>query len=123
MDAEYDPSTIFHFTRDNGEESSTKGFVKIETQGLTVSNNQVIPAGVPALVYADGNKLIDVQGVVGGNAVMAPLTIDGVQEVTTTAEKPRYEDGAIYDLQGRKLPRVEQTGVYIVNGRKVLIRK
>ena len=31
-----------------------------------------------------------------------------------------YDDGAIYDLQGRKVENVNRSGVYIINGRKVL---
>ena len=34
-----------------------------------------------------------------------------------------YDDGAIYDLQGRKIENVNRSGVYIINGRKVVIKK
>ena len=34
-----------------------------------------------------------------------------------------YEDGAVYDLQGRKVENVNRSGVYIINGRKVVIKK
>ena len=198
------------------------------------SNNQVIPAGVPALLYADGNALLD-GGVVGGsgNTVIVPLilggefttegtteqtasvlnslknsplkysyltgeltneeitgdelvfvfgkfngklgfmrnanldytgvknnrfllhnkiyylydptpsgssanfvtigfgeglqipdpVVDGVEEVIAPADVKRYEHDAIYDLQGRRVPRITQPGIYIINGRKVAVKR
>ena len=49
--------------------------------------------------------------------------IDGVDDfITGVDDLERTEDGAIYDLQGRKLDKITQPGIYIKDGRKVMIK-
>ncbi len=45
--------------------------------------------------------------------------IDGIQSVE--ADKQSLRSG-IYDLQGRRLPSVNQRGIYLINGQKVLVK-
>lgn len=44
--------------------------------------------------------------------------MDGINEVNVD----NHKQGSIYDLQGRRLQRVQQQGVYIINGQKVLVK-
>ena len=44
---------------------------------------------------------------------------DGIGEITTHTSAKQQ---GIYDLQGRRLQRVQQQGIYIINGKKVLVK-
>jgi hypothetical protein len=41
---------------------------------------------------------------------------------TLNIEHGTYNDGTIYDLQGRRMGATLKPGIYIVNGRKVVIK-
>jgi hypothetical protein len=43
-------------------------------------------------------------------------------ETGITSPLRETAEGAIFDLQGRKLDKITQPGIYIKNGRKVLIK-
>ena len=51
-------------------------------------------------------------------ATYKKYTSSGIDQVTTNANKRK----GIYDLQGRRLQRVQQQGIYIINGQKVLVK-
>ena len=53
------------------------------------------------------------------NQVLIGKTDTGVEGIN--AAHPAA-DGAIYDIQGRRLERITQPGFYIVNGKKLLVK-
>ena len=49
--------------------------------------------------------------------------MNGVDDfITGVDDLERTEDGAIYDLQGRKLEKITQPGIYIKDGKKVAVK-
>ena len=51
------------------------------------------------------------------------FTFDG-NEITTDIENVERERGetTIYDLTGRKIEEISESGIYIINGKKVLVK-
>ena len=85
-------------------------------EGLTILE----PEGAEFVPYDGKDKYDNIQ--VGGvvqNHVLIGKTDTGVEGIN--AAHPAA-DGAIYDIQGRRLERITQPGFYIVNGKKLLVK-
>lgn len=85
-------------------------------EGLTI----IEPEGAE-FVACDGKGNFDniqVDGVVQ-NHVLIGKTGTGVEGINAAQSAA---DGAIYDIQGRRLERITQPGFYIVNGKKLLVK-
>ena len=85
-------------------------------EGLTILE----PEGAEFVPYDGMGDFDNIQ--VGGvvqNHVLIGKTDTGVEGIN--AAHPAA-DGAIYDIQGRRLERITQPGFYIVNGKKLLVK-
>lgn len=80
-------------------------FYKIKSTGLTMANRSYLPAAAAANVR--GLELL-----FGGFGDDEITGIDGINAGST--------EGAIFDLQGRRVTKVEKGGIYIINGKKVM---
>jgi hypothetical protein len=82
----------------------------------------------PGVAVANGTyKLINLNNIVSSNSWMAPaelpeyyITVNN----TTTIEgvDAEVEEDVIYDLSGRRITEITNSGIYIVNGKKVLVK-
>ncbi len=118
---------LYAFGKESVTENNTKvytgrvGFFP-RTNGSMLTNNkayyesQVHSNGSRKLMFTFNND--------------APV-ITGVADIPTSGQHTRYADGAVYDLQGRKVAanyeealtkRNLLKGVYIINGKKVVIK-
>lgn len=95
------------------------------------SSSQLVVAGeaytiaTPAIngytlvgITGDENYTGTVEGYLNLKATYRSNVIDGIDEVSAD----NNEQKVIYDLQGRRMQRVQQQGIYIVNGKKVLVK-
>ena len=80
-------------------------FYKIKSTGLTMANRSYLPAAAAANVR--GLELLF--GGIGDDEITG---IDGINTGGT--------EGAIFDLQGRRVTKPEKGGIYIINGKKVM---
>jgi len=55
----------------------------------------------------------------GSTFRIEPVIPDGIYELSET---PSFEQGVAYDLNGRKVVKMQVGGIYIVNGKKVLVK-
>ena len=108
--------------------SNTRGYIKADgaqeadvyTVTLDKENN--------ALLIADGNKfwyngLNNYASISRSSSPWRIMKIGaeqtGIEQITT---EQQAGDGAIYDLYGRKIETITNSGIYIVNGKKVLVK-
>lgn len=55
----------------------------------------------------------------GSTFRIEPVIPDGIYELSET---PSFEQGVAYDLNGRKVVKMQVGGIYIVNGKKVMVK-
>ena len=108
--------------------SNTRGYIKADgaqeadvyTVTLDKENN--------ALLIADGSKfwyngLNNYASISRSSSPWRIVKIGaeqtGIEQITT---EQQAGDGAIYDLYGRKIETITNSGIYIVNGKKVLVK-
>ncbi len=88
---------------------------KGETSAATISGNGLV------LVYNEGAFVVVPETAVPETAVYPTfygIHTTGIENVITNGEAIE----SIYDLQGRKLEKINKGGIYIVNGKKVLVK-
>ncbi|MGN0206127.1 MAG: hypothetical protein ACI4BC_02685 [Muribaculaceae bacterium] len=124
----------------------TDGTLTIDNAHLEINANRSAISGMYELVLGEGLFLLEPSG-----AVFVPTTnpeaelgegeeynfdniqVDGVVQRHVIIGKSstgvegiyatQYEaNGAIYDIQGRRLEHITQPGFYIVNGKKILVK-
>ncbi len=103
----------------------------VVAETVTTLQGTLMPATVENAFVLSGNQLVPAEGNVPANSAYyvstegdtSPKTIGGdittgINELNTDAT---VADGAIYDLQGRRVSRVTK-GLYIINGKKVFVK-
>ena len=83
------------------------------------------PRGTAISDYIPANKVFYRQiNHSGGNSRDAIFFefLDGTNTGITTNSRQADGDDTLYDLQGRKVERVNRSGIYIMNGRKVVLK-
>lgn len=103
------------YTRDTGE---------IDDQGHAITEN-VSTAGTDngGYFYVPANKIyLPWNTASGGSAPAFYFNFDGTTTGVDGIENVWDRNTGIYDLQGRRVNRIEQSGIYVINGQKRFVK-
>ncbi len=102
-----------------------EGTVDFELPDMTVSGGTYKGSESGYVLAADGKSTVASEGAI------SPFTyvFDGAYALTTTTaindilSAPDAEQQRVYDMNGRRVSSIKQSGLYIVNGKKMMINK
>ncbi|MDD7525520.1 MAG: M60 family metallopeptidase [Alloprevotella sp.] len=108
----------------NGTTSYTRDTGEIDDQGHAITEN-VSTAGTDngGYFYVPANKIyLPWNTASGGSAPAFYFNFDGTTTGVDGIENVWDRNTGIYDLQGRRVNRIEQSGIYVINGQKRFVK-
>ena len=107
----------------NGTTSYTRDTGEIDDQGHAITEN-VSTAGTDngGYFYVSANKIYMPWNTANGAAPAFYFNFDGTTTGVDGIENVWDRNTGIYDLQGRRVNRIEQSGIYVINGQKRFVK-
>lgn len=107
----------------DGTTSYTRDTGKTDDQGHAITEN-VSTAGTDngGYFYVSANKIYMPWNTANGAAPAFYFNFDGTTTGVDGIENVWDRNTGIYDLQGRRVNRIEQSGIYVINGQKRFVK-
>lgn len=107
----------------NGTTSYTRDTGETDDQGHAITEN-VSTAGTDngGYFYVPANKIYLPWNTANGAAPAFYFNFDGTTTGVDGIENVWDRNTGIYDLQGRRVNRIEQSGIYVINGQKRFVK-
>ena len=108
----------------NGTTSYTRDTGEVDGEGHAITEN-VSTAGTDngGYFYVSANKIyMPWNTASGGSAPAFYFNFDGTTTGVDGIENVWDRNTGIYDLQGRRVNRIEQSGIYVINGQKRFVK-
>lgn len=107
----------------NGTTSYTRDTGETDDQGHAITEN-VSTAGTDngGYFYVPANKIYLPWNTANGPAPAFYFNFDGTTTGVDGIENVWDRNTGIYDLQGRRVNRIEQSGIYVINGQKRFVK-
>lgn len=107
----------------DGTTSYTRDTGKTDDQGHAITEN-VSTAGTDngGYFYVSANKIYMPWNTAKGAAPAFYFNFDGTTTGVDGIENVWDRNTGIYDLQGRRVNRIEQSGIYVINGQKRFVK-
>ena len=107
----------------NGTTSYTRDTGEIDDQGHAITE-PVSTAGTDdgGYFYVPANKIYLPWNTASGAATAFYFNFDGTTTGVDGIENVWDRNTGIYDLQGRRVNRIEQSGIYVINGQKRFVK-
>lgn len=107
----------------NGTTSYTRDTGETDDQGHAITEN-VSTAGTDngGYFYVPANKIYLPWNTASGAAPAFYFNFDGTTTGVDGIENVWDRNTGIYDLQGRRVNRIEQSGIYVINGQKRFVK-
>lgn len=107
----------------DGTTSYTRDTGKTDDQGHAITEN-VSTAGTDngGYFYVSANKIYMPWKTANGAAPAFYFNFDGTTTGVDGIENVWDRNTGIYDLQGRRVNRIEQSGIYVINGQKRFVK-
>lgn len=107
----------------DGTTSYTRDTGKVDNEGNAITEN-VSTAGTDngGYFYVSANKIYMPWNTANGAAPAFYFNFDGTTTGVDGIENVWDRNTGIYDLQGRRVNRIEQSGIYVINGQKRFVK-
>ena len=107
----------------NGTTSYTRDTGEVDGEGNAITEN-VSTAGTDngGYFYVSANKIYMPWNTANGAAPAFYFNFDGTTTGVDGIENVWDRNTGIYDLQGRRVNRIEQSGIYVINGQKRFVK-
>lgn len=107
----------------NGTTSYTRDTGEVDGEGNAITQN-VSTAGTDngGYFYVSANKIYMPWNTANGAAPAFYFNFDGTTTGVDGIENVWDRNTGIYDLQGRRVNRIEQSGIYVINGQKRFVK-